>query len=58
MTRIALTSPRLKARIAGIFYLLAMLTGIFASFFGLTVSTIGPLEWHPHGVDVGGATPV
>ena len=27
------TSPRLKARIAGAFYLLAMLTGIFAQGF-------------------------
>jgi hypothetical protein len=30
--RIAAASPRLKARIAGVFYLLAMLTGVFASF--------------------------
>src|SRR6202140_515733 len=33
MERIADTSPRLKARIAGAFYLLAMLTGIFAQGF-------------------------
>jgi hypothetical protein len=33
MERIAETSPRLKARIAGAFYLLAMLTGIFAQGF-------------------------
>ena len=31
--RIAATSPRLKARITGAFYLLAMLTGIFAQSF-------------------------
>ena len=30
MERIAETSPRLKARITGALYLLAMLTGIFA----------------------------
>jgi hypothetical protein len=34
MERIAETSPRLKARITGAFYLLAMLTGIFAQGFG------------------------
>src|SRR6266705_944319 len=33
MERIAETSPRLKARITGAFYLLAMLTGIFAQGF-------------------------
>jgi Domain of unknown function (DUF4386) len=33
MERIAETSPRLKARITGVFYLLAMLTGIFAQGF-------------------------
>src|SRR5450759_4375907 len=33
MERIAKTSPRLKARITGAFYLLAMLTGIFAQGF-------------------------
>ena len=33
MERIAETSPRLKARIAGVLYLLAMLTGIFAQGF-------------------------
>jgi hypothetical protein len=32
MERIAETSPRLKARIAGALFLLAMLTGIFAGF--------------------------
>jgi hypothetical protein len=95
MKRIALASPRLKARIAGILNLLAILTGVFASFvfhgpsgfaaefiaavcniaatlllydilrpvnkilsllaafFGLVVSTVGALEWHPQGVDIG-----
>jgi Domain of unknown function (DUF4386) len=95
MERIAETPPRLKARIAGGFNLLAMLAGIFASFmshgrwgfiaelfaalcniavtlllygifrpvnrstsllaacFGLVVSAMGALEWHPRGVDVG-----
>jgi hypothetical protein len=33
MERIAETSPRLKARITGVLYLLAMLTGIFAQGF-------------------------
>src|ERR1700726_4551729 len=33
MERIGETSPRLKARITGAFYLLAMLTGIFAQGF-------------------------
>src|SRR6266699_673172 len=33
MERIAETSPRLKARITGAFYLLTMLTGIFAQGF-------------------------
>jgi hypothetical protein len=93
--RIAEASPRLKARIAGVLNLLAILMGILASFivhgrlsfvteliagacnlavtlllyyifrpvnrslallaafFGLAVSTIGALEWHPHGVDIG-----
>jgi hypothetical protein len=95
MERVGETSPRLKARIAGAFSLLAMLLGIFASFvahgrlsfvaqflaslwniavtlllceifkpvnkslallaafFGLFVSTVGALEWHPQGVDIG-----
>src|SRR5208283_438093 len=93
--RFADMSPRLKARIAGAFNLLAIMMGIFASFvvygrlsfvaelvagacnvavtlllygilspvnralallaafFGLVVSTIGALEWHPQGVDIG-----
>ena len=33
MERIAETSPRLKARIAGVLYLIGMLTGIFAQGF-------------------------
>src|SRR5712692_6448432 len=33
MGRISETSPRLKARITGVFYLLTMLTGIFAQGF-------------------------
>jgi hypothetical protein len=33
MERIAEMSPRLKARIGGVLYLLAMLTGIFAQGF-------------------------
>jgi hypothetical protein len=95
MERIAEASPRLKARMAGLFYLLAILTGVFAvfivhgrlgfvaeliagacniavtlllygifrpvnrslsllaAFFGLVVSIIGALEWHPQGVDIG-----
>jgi len=93
--RIAEASPRLKARIAGVLNLLAMLTGVFASFivhgrlgsiaelfagacniavtmllydifrpvnrslsllaafFGLVVSSMGVLKWHPRGVDMG-----
>jgi hypothetical protein len=95
MERIAGASPRLKARIAGVSSLLAILTGVFASFvahgnlslvvelmaglfyvvttlllydilrpvnrglsllaafFGLVVCTIGVMEWHPAGVDIG-----
>jgi hypothetical protein len=33
MERIAEASPRFKARITGVFYLLTMLTGIFAQGF-------------------------
>jgi Domain of unknown function (DUF4386) len=88
-------SPRLKARITGAFYLLTILTGVFAvyivggrlgfvaeliaglfyiaatlllyvifkavnrslsllaAFFGLVVSIVGALEWHPQGLDIG-----
>jgi Domain of unknown function (DUF4386) len=95
MKRIGEASPRFKARIAGVFYLLAILTGIFAeyivggrwsfvaeliaglfyiaatlllygifkpvnrslsllaTFFGLVVSSVGALEWHPLGLDIG-----
>ena len=93
--RIAEASPRLKARIAGVFYLLAVLTGVFVEFivrgrlgfapilipvscyiaatlvlydifevvdrrlsllaalFSIVVCTVGPLEWHPQGLDIG-----
>jgi Domain of unknown function (DUF4386) len=95
MRRIGEASPRFKARIAGVFYLLAILTGVFAvyivggrlgfiaeliaglfyilatlllydifkpvnrslsllaAFFGLVVSIVGALEWHPQGLDIG-----
>jgi hypothetical protein len=95
MKRIAEASLRLKARFAGIFNLLSILMGVFASFivhgrvgfvaelfaglcniavtlllydifkpvnrslsllaafFGLVVSTIGAIGWHPQGVDIG-----
>jgi hypothetical protein len=95
MKRIREASPRLRARIAGAFSLLAMLMGIaaefgvrgtfgsvayiaatlcnvavtlffydifrpvsrslasFATFFGLMVSVVGVMKWHPQGVDIG-----
>jgi hypothetical protein len=37
MERIAEASPRFKARLAGVFYLLTMLTGVFAAVFGRRV---------------------
>ncbi|HEV2388359.1 MAG TPA: DUF4386 domain-containing protein [Candidatus Acidoferrales bacterium] len=93
--RIREASPRSKARMVGVFYLLAILTGVSASFlghgrpgfaagvmagscniavtlllydifmpvngslsllaafFGLVVSSMGALEWHPQGAGVG-----
>jgi hypothetical protein len=93
--RMAEVSPRLKARVAGVFYLLAVLTGVLVEFvvrgrlgfapilipvscyiaatlvlydifeavdrrlsllaalFSIVVSTLGPLEWHPRGLDIG-----
>src|ERR1700733_13982084 len=95
MKRLGEASPRFKARIAGVFYLLAILIGVFgvyivggrlgfvaelvaglfyiaatlllydifrpvnrslsglAAFFGLAVSVVGALEWHPRGLDIG-----
>jgi hypothetical protein len=95
MERIAETSPRTLARVAGAISLVAMLMGVasqffardwlgsaafviatlcnilatllfylifkpvnrslslLAVFFGLSVSIIGILKWHPHGVDIG-----
>ena len=95
MKRFGEASPRFKARIAGVFYLLAILIGVFAvyivggrlgfvaeliaclfyiaatlllydifkpvnrslsllaAFFGLVVSIVGALEWHPQGLDIG-----
>jgi hypothetical protein len=41
MERIAAASPRLKARIAGAFYLLTIVLGVFAFFFAGPLSAIG-----------------
>jgi len=41
MERIAETAPRFKAMIAGVFYLLSVLTGVFAGFVVRWLLVIG-----------------